>query len=185
MLAFATNLAGAAPMLRPVVEVEEDVYHYESANNGAAHIVWIERALDERLREKFFPDAQQSHAMNYAVVRGGKVVLRRTLLLAEAGGPNVVPGAARFQVTPDHRLFVFFYVSGTDPSGQPLSENRLMELRPEGTPGAQARVPLKTPFTTYFTATVRAGSTPSETLDVLGQRAGSPMTMSYARIRLW
>ncbi|NQT87724.1 hypothetical protein HQ560_13225 [bacterium] len=35
--------------------------------DGAAHILWAERAIDERLRPKFFPDAKQSHALNYAV----------------------------------------------------------------------------------------------------------------------
>jgi hypothetical protein len=155
------------------------------APDGAAHIVWIERALDERLRTKFFPEAKQSHALNYAIVRQGKVVHRRTLLLAEEGGPNEIPSTARFQVTPDHRLFVFYYVSGSDPAGKPVSENRLIELHGDRAPGAPVRVPLQRPFTTYFTATVRAGSAPSAVLDLLGQCAGSPRTMSYARIRLW
>ena len=58
--------------------------------DGAVHIVWTERALDERLRAKFFPEAKQSHAVNYAVVREGKVVLRRTLMLAEEGKPGEI-----------------------------------------------------------------------------------------------
>ena len=41
--------------------------------NGDAHLIWSERAIDERLREKFFPDAKQSEQLNYAVVRGGKL----------------------------------------------------------------------------------------------------------------
>ncbi len=58
------------------------------APDGAVHLVWTERALDERLRAKFFPEAKQSHAVNYAIVREGKVVLRRTLMLAEEGKPG-------------------------------------------------------------------------------------------------
>jgi len=50
------------------------------APDGAVHILWTERALDERLREKFFPDTKQSQALNYAVVRAGKVLSRRTEL---------------------------------------------------------------------------------------------------------
>ena len=152
---------------------------------GTVHILWTERAIDTRLRDKFFPAAKQSHALNYAVVRDGQVALRRTLLEAEEGRPNEVPGAARFQVAPDNRLFVFYYVSGTDSEGKPISENRLVELDRDGTAGAAVRVPLEHPFTAYFTATVRAGSPPSKTLDLLGQRAGAPAAMSYARIRLW
>ena len=56
--------------------------------DGAVHLVWTERALDERLRAKFFPDAKQSDAVNYAMLREGKVMLRRTLTLAEEGKPG-------------------------------------------------------------------------------------------------
>jgi hypothetical protein len=63
--------------------------------------------------------------------------------------------------------------------------NNLIEIRPGGEISAPVRVPLNQPFTSYFTATVRGGSPPSQTLELLGQRAGSPLTMSYARVRLW
>ncbi|MHC4353972.1 MAG: hypothetical protein ACYS0H_14785, partial [Planctomycetota bacterium] len=46
------------------------------APDGDVHILWTERALDERLREKFFPAEKQSHSLKYAVVRDGKIVLR-------------------------------------------------------------------------------------------------------------
>jgi hypothetical protein len=47
------------------------------------------------------------------------------------------------------------------------------------------RIGFKQPFTSFFTATVRGGSPPASTLDLLGQRAGSPLVISYARLRLW
>ena len=50
------------------------------APNGDAHLLWSERAIDERLRAKFFPEAKQSHTLNYAVVRACQVVHRRTLM---------------------------------------------------------------------------------------------------------
>ena len=151
---------------------------------GDVHVLWSERAIDERLRKKFFPDQKQSHALEYAVLRGGKVVSRRTLVLAQEGGPNETPGAARFQVTPDGRLLVFYYVSGSDAEGKAVSENRLVEILPDGTAAEHVPVPLKQPLTGYFTATVRAGSPPSNTLDLLGTRVGASTTISYARIRL-
>jgi hypothetical protein len=46
-------------------------------------------------------------------------------------------------------------------------------------------VPFAKPFTSYFTATTRGGSSPSKTLDLLGERQGVPGTMSYARVKLW
>jgi hypothetical protein len=154
------------------------------APDGAVHILWTERALDERLRKEFFPKEKQCHSLRYAVVRDGKVVSRRTLLAAEEGGAAEIPGTGRFQVTPDNRFFVFCYVSGRNAAGPGVSENRLLEVRADGTPGPWARVPLVHPLTSFFTATVRAGSRPSKTLDLLGHRADMPMAISYARVRL-
>jgi len=152
--------------------------------DGTVHILWTERALDERLREKFFPEARQSHSLNYAVVRKGKVLTRRMLHRAEEGGSNERPGQSRFHVTPDGRLFVFFYVSGADASGRSISENRVLEILPDGSAGKPVRVPLQKPFTNFFTATVRAGSPPSDTLELLGTRQGSGTTISFARIKV-
>ena len=155
------------------------------AADGAAHLLWTERATDTRLREKFFPGTKQTHALNYAVVRRGKVVSRRTLVEGGEGLSGEIPGGGRFQVAPEGRLFVFYYVSGRDAAGKPVSENRLLELHHDGTNSRQVKVPLKHPLSSYFTATIRGGSPPSKTLELLGQRAGTPNTISYARIRLW
>ncbi len=154
------------------------------APDGAVHIVWTQRAIDERLRDKFFPKAYQSQALNYAVVRGGRVALRRALFLVEEGATGESVGAARFQVTPDQRLFLVVYVSGSDAAGKPVSENRAMEILPGGDLGPQARIPFAKPFTFYFTTTVRGGSPPSNTIEFLGPQAGSGTSMSYGRVRL-
>ncbi|HOX00892.1 MAG TPA: polysaccharide deacetylase family protein [Candidatus Paceibacterota bacterium] len=150
----------------------------------SAHIVWTERALDPRLRERFFPSARQSHELHYAILRQGRVIQRRTLLAACEGGAREIPHLARFHSTPDGRLFVIFYVSGSDAAGRSVSENRLLELTP-GQPASEAvRLPLSRPMNSFFTATVRAGSAPSTTIDLLGVRTDSPRTIGYARIRL-
>jgi len=154
------------------------------APDGDVHVLWTERAIDERLRQKFFPEAKQLHALNYAVVRDGNVVSRRTLVQGGEGLSGEVPSAGRFQVTADNRLFVFYYVGGQDAVGKRVSENRVMELHPGGAANASVPVPLKEPFTSFFTAAVRAGSPPSNTLELLGQRVGKPLAISYARIRL-
>ena len=123
--------------------------------------------------------------IHHAILREGKIVLRRTLLAAEEGESNEVPAVPRFQITPDHRLFLICYVQGTDAAGKGLSENRLTEIHPGGELSPWVRVPFQKPFVSYFTATVRAGSPPSKTLDLLGQQHGKPLTMSYGRVRLW
>jgi hypothetical protein len=150
----------------------------------AVHLLWSERAIDTRLRKAFFPTEKQSYALNYAVVRGGKVVLRRTLVIGGEGLSAEIPGAGRFHVTPGGRLLVFYYVSGTSRAGKRVSENRLLEIAPDGRPGPHVTVPLKHPFTSFFTATVRAGCRPSWTLDLLGQCAGKGGAIRYARIAL-
>ncbi len=152
--------------------------------DSRVHLVWTERALDERLREKFFPNAKQSHALNYAVLAEGSVQQRQTLALAEEGGSREVPSAPRFQITPDGRLFVVYYVSGSDASGKGLSENRVLEIGPDGKPGMPMTLPLQRPLSQFFTATVRAGSPRSDVLEMLGQPASGGHVIQYARVRL-
>ena len=142
------------------------------------------KALDERLRAKFYPDAKQSHAINYAVLSDGNVILRRTLLAADEGKSQEIPSAPRFQMVPDNRLLLFCYISGKNKEGVDLSENRIMEILSDGEIGPQLRVPLKKPFTSYFTATTRAGSAPSDVIELLGRQWGVSSTISYARIKL-
>ena len=142
------------------------------APNNDVHLLWSERAIDERLREKFFPEAKQSHALNYALVREGKVVRRRTLMESTEDKPGIAGSAGRFHVTPDNRLFVVCYASGTEAGGRSVAENRIMEILPDGAVGAPVRLPLTKPFTSYFTTTVRGGSPPSQTLEMLGAAPG-------------
>jgi hypothetical protein len=149
-----------------------------------AHVVWTERAIDERLRARFFPEARQRHELNHAILRGGRVVSRRTLLAVNEGKPGLIASLPRLHETPEGRLLLFCYVQGTDEGGKSVGENRLMELGRDGVPGPWVRVGLEHPLTSYFAATPRAGSAPSKYLDLLGTRGGAANTISYARIRI-
>ena len=107
-----------------------------------------------------------------------------TLTYSEVDG--IEPdGAGRFQATPDHRLFVVCYASGTEAGGRSMAENRILEIQSDGSTGAGVRLPLTKPFTSYFTTTERGGSPPSRTLEMLGTRADTGNTISYARVRLF
>jgi hypothetical protein len=152
------------------------------APDGAAHILWNERALDERLKAKFFPDAKQSHTMNYAIIRQGKILLKKALL--DDTNVGEIPGRARFQPTPDNRLLVFYYVSGSNAQRQSVSENRLMEIYADGSHSEPLKVAFKQPFADFYTATPRAGSPASVILDLLGHRVGESDKISYGQIRL-
>jgi hypothetical protein len=155
------------------------------APNGDVHLLWSERAIDERLRSKFFPEAKQSQTLNHAVVRKGRITRRQTLEVSTEDKPGIVGAEARFQVTQEKRLFVVYYASGIDSAGKQVSENRVAELLSDDSFSPGVHLPLQKPFTSFFTATVRAGSPPSRTLEMLGERAEIPMTISYAAVRLY
>lgn len=155
------------------------------APDGAVHILWTERALDERLRAKFFPEARQSHGLYYGVIRDGRVVQRKTVAESTEDRPGISGSAARFQPTPDGRLFFAWFASGRGATGAGVSENRVTEVLAGGEFGEPVAIPLAKPFASYFTATVRAGSEPSRWLEMLGPRNGTSQTISYARVRLY
>ncbi len=155
------------------------------AADGAAHLLWREKSLDERLRERFFPEERLTISLNHCVIREGRVAYRQSLLVGGEGESSEIPGHARFHVTPEGRLFVLHYVSGSHETGAAVSENQLIEVYPRGGHSPAVRVGLEHPFTSFFTATTRAGTLPSDIIDVYGAAAGAaPNTLRYARIRL-
>ncbi len=153
--------------------------------SGDVHVLWNETSTDWRMRDKFFPDVKITQALNYAVVRNGEVIARRTLGIGGEGQSSETPGRGRFHVTEDGRLFVLYYVSGSDAQGNKVSENRIVEIYPDHSLGEPVKVELQHPFTSFMTATWRAGCEPSHIIDVYGTCAGKPGgTLCYARIRL-
>lgn len=150
-----------------------------------AHLLWAETTVWHKpVRDRFFPDVPLQTSLEYAIVEGGQVVQRQQLMLGGEQARSEIASHGRFQVTPDGRLFVVYYVSGTDGQGQTVSENRIMEVRPDGTHSEGVRIALQKPFTSFMTATERGGSPPSYTLHMLGQRAGEGGTIAYASVRL-
>jgi hypothetical protein len=97
--------------------------------DGTVHLLWTERALDTRLRATFFPDAKQSHALNYATLREGKILLRHALVLAEEDGANLIAGAGRFHIGPPTGDCASSTTS-VEPTDRDrsVSENRLVEI---------------------------------------------------------
>ncbi len=149
--------------------------------DGQVRLLWTEKALDERLKEKFFPDAKQRFALMYGVVKDGKVVSRIALAEGGDGIGGAEPGYGRFHVTGDGKLIVFYFLGGSDDSGNPIAEHRIVEIGSDGRASEPVTIPLKTPLKTFFTATDRAGNRASNLLDVFGESGGA---MHYARIRL-
>jgi hypothetical protein len=148
------------------------------APDGLVHILWTEKALDERLHLEFFPHARQSHVLNHGVLDEGEVIFRQAIMLSE-DTEELLPGRGRFHVTPGNRLFVLYHVSGRDTD---VSANRLVEIGKDFRLSAPVEVGLERPFSSFFTATIRGGSEPSNIIDVLGE--DGQHEMRYARIRI-
>ena len=142
---------------------------------GDVHLLWTERAIDERLRSTFFPLEKQEHLLCHAILRDGNVLFQQAI--AAAGDTGEIPDRARFQATPGGRLFVLYHVSA--PGGG--SRNLLRELTDRGAVGEPCPVPLRTPLPSFYTGTVRGGSEPSNVVDLLGEVGN---TIRYARVRL-
>ncbi len=149
------------------------------APDGQIYVLWYERALDERLKEKFFPQEKQSESLNFAIIKDGKVVFRKAVM---TGGPgDVTPGKGRFQVTEDNRLFVFYYVHG---GPDDIKENRIAEISLNGNHAVSEalKVDVERPLSNFYTANVRAGSAPSSILEVYGKDKENEMRDTIERI---
>jgi hypothetical protein len=158
------------------------------APDESVHLLWSERAIDTRLREKFFPDEKQSEALCHAVIRDGKIVKRNDVMIRHENETKPVASTGRFHVTPDGRLWVVYYVSGreidaTTGERKSVSENRIMEIKNGEPTGDFQTIPLTTPFSSFFTATVRAGNAPSAILDLHGTCPNSNQ-LRYAAVTM-
>jgi len=154
-------------------------------NKGRAHLLWTEIAVDENLRDHFFPGAKQYMALNYTTVYKGKV--EKTVPIFEcheSDSDNLYPGTSRFHITPDERLFVIYYVKGRLSSNSEFSENQIIEIYKDGRLGTSKKIPFKLAFTNFQTATPRAGSLPSYWVDILGYQEGNSGEITYGRIRI-
>ena len=183
------------------------------APDGSVHLLYTRLPIDQELRDLHFPDIPRVYSLEYACLRDGHVTTRRTLAIGGEGhGPTIPYDLAgegltyrwrsvplrtsriptpRFHATPSGRLCAIFYVSGTDAAGNPLAQNRMVEIGPDEPPPLAVTLPLQHPFVQYYTASPRAGSPVSDTIDFLGFRTDGlglfddrPTTISYARLRI-
>ncbi|MCP4643368.1 MAG: hypothetical protein GY851_23175 [bacterium] len=151
------------------------IFHQELwiSPEGDAYVVYTQQDVHHAfMRDKYFPDLSVQPSLHLAIVRKGEVVARHVLIDKGEG-----PGCARFHETPDGRAYLFGYAGGPEP------HNYLMPVYPDVKPEARVRVPFEKPFTSFATATVRAGNKPSNTIDTLGN-APAGDTMSYGQVTL-
>lgn len=155
-----------------------DMYVHD---DGKVYVIWTERAIDERLRDKFFPEAKQRHALELAIIKDGEVIKRTTILRRNEGEDSPIPSGARLHLSKDNRLYVIYYANGNLDS-KPVATNFITEIKMDGSIGETKQVNFETPFTNFFTATIRAGNQPSNIIDLFGQKGN---TMRYGSVQLY
>jgi hypothetical protein len=160
---------------------------------GVVHLLWHKNPIYKEIRDKNFPDIKRVWSINYVRIKKGEILLK-SVLLETGDGVKVTPfndllkdysiSQCRFQILPDDRLFVIFHISGRNKSGELTRENRIMEVYSNGSAGMSAIIPMKSPMSTFFTATPRGGSLPSKIIDLVGSSDNVSGQVQYAKIKM-
>ena len=144
---------------------------------GTAHLLYLREQTTALLREKYFPDLPLRTTLEYCAVHEERVTQRQTLMEGGEGRNAPRPVYARFHSPDGKQLLVVYAAFGTD--GKLV--NAVLPLLPRRR-DAQI-IPLRTPFSVFFTACERGGNAPSTTLDLFGI-SQEPTVLRYAGIQL-
>ncbi len=199
--------AGSFSPVLTAASVDETCGHIRNLDlwigpDGDAHLLWLERNVWHAfMRDRFFPELPITIALKYCRVRNGQVTERQTLarceedrsVTAREGSAGLAPGAvpdvpvigprptyAAFHAIDDERLYVVYH---QDDAGDPgKAGNYIRQLLPELS--APARLDLRYPLSPFFTAGVRTGTEPSDTIDLFGMTAAEPNVIRYAQVKM-
>ena len=148
--------------------------------DGDAHALYLDRNIWHAfVRDEFFRGTPITVDLKYCRVREGKAVEQRTLVehVEKQPGKEPIPGYGALHATADGRLLALYHVSGGD-----ASACYAVQLVPKShTP--PVKLPLKFPLTSFFTATERLGTEPSDTIDLYGH-GPEPNTIRYAQVKI-
>ena len=150
---------------------------------GAAHLLYLKRPFQyDFIRDKYFPGQSMAVSLEYVVVQDGQVRSRTTLAALTQGEEGLEPSYARFHTSTGGDLYVV--LAGTIVSGGGRTfGNFLGRIASDGSMPQFGRIALEHPFRTFFTNTTRAGSKPSDQIDLFGI-ADDNLALRYARLRL-
>ena len=153
---------------------------------GTAHLIWCEANVDERLRDRFFPNETIVHSLEYLTLRDGQIQTRRTLARAAEGEDAPRPQLARFHALPDGTLLaIALFGRNASTSEHPSTAYRIAPLSADTDDLAWIDIPFARPMPgTFLTNTVRGGSAPSALIDLVGMSPDEPHTLGYARVRI-
>jgi hypothetical protein len=150
---------------------------------GAAHLLYLKRPHHYSfIRDKYFPGQAMTAHLEYIVIKGGKVLSKKTLAETPQGSNGLEPSYGRFHISNDGALWVITAGTHTDGTGRTFGNYIGRILLGQSMPKF-IRIDLKHPFRTFFTNTVRGGSEPSDVIDLFGIADDNP-NLRYARINL-
>jgi hypothetical protein len=150
---------------------------------GATHLLYLKRPHQYSfIRDKYFPGQAMKAYLEYVVVKGGKVLSRKTLAETGQDSKGLEPSYGRFHISSNGALWVI--AAGTHTEGAERTfGNYIGRILPGQSRPKFVRIDLKHPFGTFFTNTVRGGSEPSDVIDLFGIADDNP-NLRYAGIRL-
>jgi hypothetical protein len=151
--------------------------------SGSTHLLYLKRPHQYSfIRDKYFPGQAMTAHLEYAVLKDGKVLSRKTLAQTPQGSNGLEPSYGRFHISSDGALWII--AAGTYIDGAERTfGNYIGRILPGPYKPKFIRIALKHPFRTFFTNTVRGGSEPSDIIDIFGIADDNP-NLRYARIRL-
>jgi hypothetical protein len=120
--------------------------------------------------------------LEYVVVKGGKVLSRKTLAETPQDSKGLEPSYGRFHISSEGALWVITAGTYTDGAERTFG-NYIGRILPGQSMPKFVRIDLKHPFGTFFTNTPRGGSEPSDVIDLFGIADDNP-NLRYARIHL-
>lgn len=152
--------------------------------DGSVDIIWSETNLDPRLRDKFYPSVKQTWDLYFARILGGEILIKKSFLHSEEGKTSFMPKLPKFQILPNGRKFIVYYVQGRDSEGTLYFENRLVEVSKSGEFSKEVTIPLKYPLYSFMLATPRTGSTRANFIDMYGITQHEQEIIRFARIQI-
>lgn len=144
------------------------------APDGSVYLIYGKQQVANSLHDKYFPTLSTNTTLELAIVKDG-IVRERHTLMGSSNGPH--PGVSRFHETADHHLYAIVHAY------QNSESNILIPIFPTLDSEASVNIPLKQAFRSFFTANVRAGNLPSNTIDLIGHQKSQEI-ISYAQIEL-
>lgn len=144
---------------------------------GTAHLLYQRQQTAPLLRDRYFPTLPLRATLEHCAVKEGRVVQRQTLMEGGEGLNTPYPLYARLHSPDGKRLLVVYAASQADGT----RFNGFFPLLPRR--GEPQILPLREPFSVFFTACERGGNSPSRILDVFGV-AQESRVLRYAAIDL-